>query len=147
LKKFSFALDKVLSYKRQYEDSVRSEHAAILHEVLVQEEKIAQLNEEDTETRRRMEEEKQRGCMILQMRTYESYLGYLREEIKNQTRILNALKLREEEKRQELIKAQTDTKSIDKLKEKKLEEYRHEVQKEQEQFVEEFVNHGFSAAR
>ncbi len=147
MKKFSFALDKVLSYKRQYEDSIRSEHAAILHEVLVQEEKIAQLNEEDADTRRRMEEEKRQGCLILQMRTYESYLGYLREEIKNQTRILDALKLREEQKRQELIEAKTETKSIDKLKEKKIAEYQHEAQKEQEQLVEEFVNHGLSMAR
>lgn len=147
MKKFSFALDKVLSYKRQYEDSIRSEHAAILHEVLVQEEKIAQLNEEDADTRKRMEEEKRQGCMILQMRTYESYLGYLREEIKNQTRILDALKLREEQKRQELIEAKTETKSIDKLKEKKIAEYQHEAQKEQEQLVEEFVNHGLSVAR
>ncbi len=147
MKKFSFALDKVLSYKRQYEDSIRSEHAAILHEVLVQEEKIAQLNEEDADTRKRMEEEKRQGCMILQMRTYESYLGYLREEIKNQTRILDALKLREEQKRQELIEAKTETKSIDKLKEKKIAEYQHEAQKEQEQLVEEFVNHGLSMAR
>ncbi len=147
MKKFSFALDKVLSYKRQYEDSIRSEHAAILHEVLVQEEKIAQLNEEDADTRKRMEEEKRQGCLILQMRTYESYLGYLREEIKNQTRILDALKLREEQKRQELIEAKTETKSIDKLKEKKIAEYQHEAQKEQEQLVEEFVNHGLSMAR
>ncbi len=85
--------------------------------------------------------------MILQMRTYESYLGYLREEIKNQTRILDALKLREEQKRQELIEAKTETKSIDKLKEKKIAEYQHEAQKEQEQLVEEFVNHGLSVAR
>ncbi len=147
MKKFAFGLDKVLSYKRQYEDSVRSEHAAILHEVLVQEEKIAQLDEQDADTRREMEEEKQKGCLILQMRTYENYLSYLREEIKRQTKILETLKAREEKKRQELIAAKTETKSLDKLKEKRLEEYRHGEQKEQEQLVEEFVNHELSVAR
>ena len=60
---------------------------------------------------------------------------------------MDVLRVREEEKRQELIKAKTDTKSIDKLKEKKLEEYRYEVAKEQEQLVEEFVNHGLIVAR
>lgn len=60
---------------------------------------------------------------------------------------MDVLRVREEEKRQELIKAKTDTKSIDKLKEKKLEEYRYEVAKEQEQLVEEFVNHELSVAR
>jgi len=147
LKKFSFALDKVLSYKRQYEESVRSEHAAILHKVTQQEEKIARLWEKDGETRREMDEVKKAGCIILQIRTYESYLDYLQKEIANEQRILDVLRVREEEKRQELIKAKTDTKSIDKLKEKKLEEYRYEVAKEQEQLVEEFVNHELSVAR
>lgn len=147
MKKFSFALDKVLSYKRQYEESVRSEHAAILHKVMQQEEKIARLWEKDGETRREMDEVKKAGCMILQIRTYESYLDYLQKEIANAQRILDALRVREEEKRQELIKAKTDTKSIDKLKEKKLEEYRYEEAKEQEQLVEEFVNHELSVAR
>ena len=147
MKKFSFALDKVLSYKRQYEESVRSEHAAILHKVTQQEEKIARLWEMDGETRREMDEVKKAGCIILQIRTYESYLDYLQKEIANEQRILDVLRVREEEKRQELIKAKTDTKSIDKLKEKKLEEYRYEVAKEQEQLVEEFVNHELSVAR
>ena len=147
MKKFSFALDKVLSYKRQYKESVRSEHAAILHKVTQQEEKIARLWEKDGETRREMDEVKKAGCIILQIRTYESYLDYLQKEIANEQRILDVLRVREEEKRQELIKAKTDTKSIDKLKEKKLEEYRYEVAKEQEQLVEEFVNHELSVAR
>ena len=147
MKKFSFALDKVLSYKRQYEESVRSEHAAILHKVTQQEEKIARLWEKDGETRREMDEVKKAGCIILQIRTYESYLDYLQKEIANEQRILDVLRVREDEKRQELIKAKTDTKSIDKLKEKKLEEYRYEVAKEQEQLVEEFVNHELSVAR
>ena len=147
MKKFSFALDKVLSYKRQYEESVRSEHAAILHKVTQQEEKIARLWEKDGETRREMDEVKKAGCIILQIRTYESYLDYLQKEIANEQRILDVLRVREEEKRQELIKAKTHTKSIDKLKEKKLEEYRYEVAKEQEQLVEEFVNHELSVAR
>ena len=125
MKKFSFALDKVLSYKRQYEESVRSEHAAILHKVTQQEEKIARLWEKDGETRREMDEVKKAGCIILQIRTYESYLDYLQKEIANEQRILDVLRVREEEKRQELIKAKTDPKSKDKLKDKKLEEYRY----------------------
>ena len=63
------------------------------------------------------------------------------------TQRIKALKVKEEKKRKELIAAKTDTTSLDKLKEKKLEEYNKEVQKEQEQLVEEFVNHGLIIAR
>ncbi len=147
MKKFSFALDKVLSYKRQYEDSVRTEHAALLHKVALQEEKIARLDATDEKSRRQMQEMKESGCMIYEIRTYEKYLGYLREETARETQVLNRIREQEEAKRKELIAAKTETKSLDKLKEKKIAEYDYLAAKEQEQLVEEFVNHGLSLAR
>lgn len=141
MKKFSFALDKVLGYKQQLENSLRNEHAAIMQQVNAQEEKIRKLQEEDAATRHQLEEDKRKGCTILKMRSYEGYLEHLMEEIAKANQILEVLKVKEEKKREELIAAKTETASIDKLKEKKLEEYNHLAQKEQEQLVEEFVNH------
>ncbi len=147
MKKFAFALDKVLSYKRQYEDSIRSEHAAALQRVAQQERRLQELDEAETQARSELDEKKKRGCQILDIQNYEKYLGYLREETARETRTLNVLKAQEEEKRRELIAAKTETKSLDKLKEKKIEEYNHMAAKEQEQLIEEFVNHGLSLAR
>ena len=42
-------------------------------------------------------------------------------------------------KRSEVVEAKKETSSIDKLKEKKFKEYEKAVQKEEEQFIEEFV--------
>ena len=149
MKKFAFALDKVLSYKRQYEDSIRNEHAAIMHEIRIQEEAFRQLSDKDVEIRLQMkqEQEQEMGCQILRIHTYENYLEYLKGEMFRVTQRLKALKVKEEKKRKELIAAKTDTTSLDKLKEKKIQEYNKEVQKEQEQLVEEFVNHGLIAVR
>lgn len=147
MKKFAFALDKVLSYKRQYEDSIRSEHAAALQRVARQEKRLKELDDAETLARSELDEKKKRGCQILDIQNYEKYLGYLREETARETRTLNVLKAQEEEKRRELIAAKTETKSLDKLKEKKIEEYNHLAAKEQEQLIEEFVNHGLSLAR
>ena len=122
MKKFAFALDKVLEFKRQYEDSIRNEHAAIMHEIRLQEERFAELSAKDKEIRDQMR----------------------REQV---TQRLKNLRFQEEQKRRELIAAKTDTTSIDKLKDKKLEEYNYLAQKEQEQLIEEFVNHGLMAAR
>lgn len=147
MKKFAFALDKVLSYKRQYENSIRNEHAAIMHEIRLQEEMFQELSNKDAELRQQMKREQEEGCQILRIHTYESYLEYLKGEMFRVTQRLKALRVREEKKRKELIAAKTDTTSLDKLKEKKIEEYNREVQKEQEQLVEEFVNHGLIVAR
>lgn len=147
MKKFVFSLDKVLSYKRQYENSIRNEHAAIVHEIKLQEERFAELAEKDREIREQMKREQEAGCLILRIHTFEGYLEYLKGEMFRATKKLNALRRQEELKRKELIAAKTDTTSIDKLKEKKLEEYNYLVQKEQEQLIEEFVNHGMMTAQ
>ena len=52
MKKFAFALDKVLEFKRQYEDSIRNEHAAIMHEIRLQEERFAELSAKDKDEER-----------------------------------------------------------------------------------------------
>lgn len=147
MKKFVFALDKVLSYKRQYENSIRNEHAAIMHEIRVQEQRFAELSAKDEEIREQMRREQEEGCQILRIHTFEGYLEYLKGEMHRVTQRLKALRHQEEQKRKELIAAKTDTMSIDKLKDKKLEEYNYLMQKEQEQLIEEFVNHGLMAAR
>ena len=147
VKKFAFALDKVLSYKRQYENSIRNEHAAIMHEIRQQEKMFQELSNKDVEIRQQMKREQEEGCQILRIHTYENYLEYLKGEMFRVNQRIKALKVREEQKRKELIAAKTDTTSLDKLKEKKLEEYNKVVQKEQEQLVEEFVNHGLIIAR
>ena len=147
MKKFAFALDKVLEFKRQYEDSIRNEHAAIMHEIRLQEERFAELSAKDKEIRDQMRREQEVGCQILRIHTFEGYLEYLKGEMFRVTQRLKNLRFQEEQKRRELIAAKTDTTSIDKLKDKKLEEYNYLAQKEQEQLVEEFVNHGLMAAR
>lgn len=147
MKKFAFALDKVLEFKRQYEDSIRNEHAAIMHEIRLQEERFAELSAKDKEIRDQMRREQEAGCQILRIHTFEGYLEYLKGEMFRVTQRLKNLRFQEEQKRRELIAAKTDTTSIDKLKDKKLQEYNYLAQKEQEQLIEEFVNHGLMAAR
>ncbi len=147
MKKFSFALDKVLKYKQQYENSLRNEHAAIMQQVSVQEKKVRELEEEERATRIQMDGQKQSGCRVQDLNTYQGYLSYLSGEVAREKKNLAVLKRREETKRKELIAAKTETTSIDKLKEKKLEEYRKLESKEQEQLIEDFVNHELSIER
>ena len=50
-----------------------------------------------------------------------------------------------EEKKKEVIKAHMDTNTFEKLKEKRLEEYRVQGRKAEESFIEEFVTHAMKA--
>lgn len=46
MKQFSFSLNKVLDYKKQLEDNLRTEHAAAVREVIKKEEEIEALEQQ-----------------------------------------------------------------------------------------------------
>lgn len=77
---------------------------------------------------------------ISDIHTYENYLDALRLKILQKQELLVKLQTQEEAKRNEVVEAKKETSSIDKLKERKREEYEKEVQKEEEHFIEEFVS-------
>ena len=76
-------------------------------------------------------------------RNYVDALRAVEGEIQRETDRLEELRRQEERKRAEVVEAKKETSSIEKLKERKLEDYNKAVLKSDEQFIEEFV----SAAR
>lgn len=139
MKKFSFPLSKVLEYKQQIEDNLRTEHAGIVRSVIKKEEEIDALEERHRYFTGGLENTKKRGCKIEEIRVYEAYLDQSSRAIKEEKENLELLRQKEEEKRNEVIEAKKSRTSIDMLKEKKLREYNFTVQKEEERFIEEFV--------
>lgn len=146
MKKFSFSLDKVLRYKIQVENSVRNEHAIAAQAVFRQEDFINSLETELCGQIEAFKKEREMGCTINRFRTYEDYLSRAQQRINAELEILEGLVKVEEAKRAEVIKAKTETSSIEKLKEKKQIEYDKAEQKAEEQLIEEFVSNA-SAAR
>lgn len=147
MKKFVFALDKVLDYKEQVENSLRSEYAQKMEKVKKQERYIDRLNAEYAGCRNEFEARKKQGCSISLMVSYDGYLNSLRIQTEREKVILAGLKADAEMKREEMVAAKVETSSFEKLKEKKLKEYEKEAQKKEEQFIDEFVSNSASTGR
>ena len=139
MKKFFFPLDKVLDYKEQVLDGLKAEHARILMKVRECERAIEELEQLHRDCTAEFRKNKLNGIKISEIHTYENYLEALGVKIRIKQDQLEKLKLREEAKRNEVVEAKKETSTLDKLKEKKREEYDKEVQKEEEIFIEEFV--------
>ena len=139
MKKFFFPLDTVLSYKEQVLDGLKAEHAKILAKVRECERAIEELEQLHYECTDEFRKNKMNGIKISEIYTYENYLESLGLKIRQKQEQLKRLMIKEEAKRNEVVEAKTETSSIDKLKEKKRQEYDKVVQKEEEQFIEEFV--------
>ncbi len=139
MKKFFFPLDTVLSYKEQVLDGLKAEHAKILAKVRECERAIEELERLHYECTDEFRKNKMNGIKISEIHTYENYLESLGLKIRQKQEQLKRLMIKEEAKRNEVVEAKKETSSIDKLKEKKRQEYDKVVQKEEEQFIEEFV--------
>ena len=147
MKKFFFALETVLSYKEQVLDGLKGEHARILAKVRECERALEALEEERCLCASEFQEHRIEGMTIGEAHAYEGYLDSLRIRIYMKQQQLAKLREQEEAKRSEVVEAKKETSSIDKLKEKKRAEYDKAVQKEDENFIEEFVTTKNAMAR
>ena len=143
MKKFKFSLDTVLVYKSQVLDALRGEHAVILAQVRAQEDVLEQVQRRYHDCNEEYRIRKAEGLTIMDATFYQSGLRALEMEIQKETRKLEELRRQEEKKREQVVEAKKDTSSLEKLKDKKLDQYQKAVQKSEEALIDEFV----SAAR
>lgn len=140
MKKFKFSLDTVLSYKQQVLEALQGEHALALAAVREQEALLEHLWQEyrdyNAEYRHRAEE----GLLLTEALMYQNGLRAAEQEIQRETARLEELRAEEEKRREKVVEAKKDTSSIEKLKEKKLDDYHKAEAKSEEAFIEEFVS-------
>lgn len=146
MKKFHFPLHTVLNYKQQVLDNLRNEQAQILHDIVQSEKRIESLEVQAKSWAGELQEKQMEGMTILEMGTYESYLHNLHVREKLEREALARLEERKEQKRKEVVAAKTETSSLELLKDKKMAQYQYELQKSEEQFIEEFVSNVRSKA-
>ncbi len=147
MKKFYFTLDTVLNYKEQVLENLQGEHARIIAERVECERGIEALEQEQQDCIDMLERKKLQGVSITDMQTYDRFLTSLRKKIESERERLAEILVREERKREEVVEARKETASITKLKEKKRAQYDKEVQKADEQFIDEFVSNKRAVGR
>jgi flagellar export protein fliJ len=145
LKKFKYSLETVYQFKLQVLDKVKEEYAIKQQEVLNQQSLINRLQEELFHYEEEFERVKQEGASIETIMMYVNGIERMEKRIGKEKDELIRRTVIAEEKKREVIKANVDTNAFEKLKEKKLEEYRVQGQKAEEQFIEEFVSHAMKA--
>lgn len=140
MKKFKFALETVLSYKQQVLDALEAEHVAAMAKVHAQEKVLDAVWQEYRDCNIQYREKKAEGITISEAMIFESSLRSAELHIQRETDRLEKLQQEAEKKREEMVEAKIDTSSLEKLKDKKLEQYRKDEQKNEELLVDEFIS-------
>lgn len=144
MKKFHFSLDSVLKYKDQVLDTLKNDYARILARVMDKEKELEEAITCHREEALRFDVNKRNGASICEMQQIEYFLQSLDVKIDKLLKELEVLKTWEKQVRNEMIEAKKETSSMEKLREKKLEEYITQYRKKEEVFIEEFVSYSRS---
>lgn len=145
MKKFTFGLDTVLDYKNQVLSNLKLEHGKIIAELNQQEAILEDLKNQYYNYVREFNEKKISGITVIEARAFEMYIKQIDDQIKFQNQKIAQIRKLEEKKRQEVVESRKESAAIEKLKERKVEQYNKDAKKKEEQFIEEFVSNSMSA--
>lgn len=121
-------------------DEAKGHYAKITEEVNMQIDYIEQTKKELQEVYAEINRKNREGVSILELQGYRSYAKIVDNKIKEAEEKLVGLKKIQMRRQMELTAAKTDTRSIEKIKEKRVEEYLKEESKKQQESVLEFVS-------
>lgn len=139
MKKFQFSLGTVLGYKQQVQEGIQNEHAQLVHRVRQAEQRLEELEKAYRSCNRELREAEAKGTTVSEVLKYQSALRYWEQQIHDARAHLVQCRQAAEAKRAELVAARQETASLEKVRERKHEEYRYQLQKSEELFIEELV--------
>ncbi len=139
MKKFQFSLGTVLGYKQQVQEGIQNEHAQLVHRVRQAEQRLEELEEAYRSCNRELRKAEAKGTTVSEVLKYQSALRYWEQQIHDARAHLVQCRQAAEAKRAELVAARQETASLEKVRERKHEEYRYQLQKSEELFIEELV--------
>lgn len=140
MNKFRFGLDSVLDYRRQVLDSCQGEYAQAIDRVRQQEARKAEAENRYRQINREFRDAAAVGITAADALTYEGGLRALEREIAQETKLLEDCRRAAEEKRERMMQAHIDKAALERLREKKWQDYNKEVQKSDELFMDELIS-------
>ncbi len=140
MKKFQFTLQKLMDFRQQELDRQKNTLSALqadLQRIYQEKEELIRQVEQSSED---LEIICRQGAQAFEISVRKRYIVSLQQEI--HARDFSAARKQEEINRQlgVVVEATKDVRTLEKLEEKQLEEYKAAATKENEQFIEEFVS-------
>ncbi|MCX7746998.1 MAG: flagellar export protein FliJ [Clostridia bacterium] len=142
--KFKFKLQPLLNVKIQIEDSLKNEFGKAMLKLEQEKERLSLLEYERKELIGTFNERSAQGVMVKELREYTAYISHMKEKMDLQKENINAAQRNVDKCREELIKASREREIIEKLKEKKYQEYLKEILKEEQKTNDEVVSYSYN---
>lgn len=138
--KFIFRLEAVLNVKRQKEENIKNELGKAIQRLEAEKQKLARLERSKEEIIAEFND-KTKKTTVQKLIEFNAYLSLLKSKIIHQKERVNKAVLDVDKIREELVKAVQERKILEKLKEKKYDEYLIEQKKLEQKTNDEIVSY------
>ncbi len=138
MKKFSFKYQKILEYKETIKQTYATEYHFASKKLDLEKNKLYDIEN----YRRRLNEERNNivnPVKIKKLKSHHTYLQIVNEDIKKQKVKVESAKKELTNAKNKLIKAETDKRIFEKLKEKEMEQFKYYQNKEEEKLVDRII--------
>jgi flagellar FliJ protein len=127
MRRFQFRLESLLRYREYLEKQVKQEVADVRAEILQCEERIDRYETDQAETTQELEQEVATGIDSKRYKHYTDFIESIEAGIQAENMLLDELQMRLSEKQRQLAQRSVDKKVLEKLKDRRREEYHQEA--------------------
>ena len=146
MKKFEFSLSHMRDYKERLLDEEKGVLQRVKNERDAIEEAIQRLDREFAELSLKMVKAQTQGTTIVELRRLSAQLDNVRLQQEDLKKALQKAELKVEHQMKAVIAANQEVSKLDRLQERQYEEYRHQVNKAEEDRIDEFVSQNLARA-
>lgn len=140
MKKFHFSLQAMRDYRERLLDEEKGTLQRLKAERDGIEEHLRRLEEEFARLSLEMVKAQMQGTTIIELRKLSAQLDNLRLQIEEQRTLLEQAEAKVEQQMSVVVAANQEVSKLDKLEERQREEYRHQVNKAEEDRIDELVS-------
>ncbi len=130
----------MLDYRKQLLEVERNKLKLINAKILDIEQKRIELNREYEIKNSQFEEDAKNGLQAMEYQTHQDYLASLLEKDSKLLSLLKKIEKQQEEQTKVVIKSNQNVLILERLKDKKIEEYNKDMLKDAEKMIDEFIN-------
>jgi len=140
MKRFQFRLQALLKYKKHLEEMARQEMAKAISRVNACEERIQTLGKERRDVAHSLEQQVEKGMGSGEFKRYHEFIGVMDQMLVSQKKTKQRLEKELVEKRSMLAKRTIDKRAMERLREKRADEYTREMLKEEQKALDEVAS-------
>lgn len=143
MQKFGFRLESVLKLKTQIEENAKNSLACATRELEQQKDYLEELEEMKEASRQNLISDVDHGIPVYQLKNYNGFFGLMKNRIVKQKENVNNAQSDVDINREALVRAMQERKILEKLKEKKHDEFLKEQSKAEQLLIDELNSYKF----